>query len=584
MGIPYGAPADAAHPRRDGATAARRGGVGVVRARPRCRCRGWRSRSCSAATCGSGWRTTSTSRKGVQGDQRPAGRAGRARSSRRWAPRSRRRTRPARSSRLKRASAEVRPAPEDVRTVACVGAGVIGGGWVACFLARGYRVVAWDPGPARRARLRHLVDAAWPALTELGLADGRDRGPPDRSSPTWLADAVAEADLVQESAPEDSTSSAGCCRTSTPPRPTDVVIASSTSGFAHDRDAGRLREPAAALVVGHPFNPPYLIPLVEVVGGEQTDPRRWWPGPRTSSGQRASRVITMDREVPGFIANRLQEALWREALHMVAAGEATVEQIDAVDHRRPRPALGVPWARCSPSTWPGGRAAWRTCWTTSDRRCCRRGPGSRRPELTAELRDARGRGLRRGRRTVRTIADLVRRARPRLVDLRGCSARRWAVADDAGRRRCRVARAGPAGVDRLQRAPVRGLLRARLRARHRRGDGRARAGPAVPGGRDARCTRVEAHVRYLARCRPDSAPRGALVGARGGPASCCGSGTRCGRGPAAGHRGGAAGARRHRRRPVRSVPGAIAAPPRPGRACRRAAARACRPHHVSPVG
>ncbi len=100
---------------------------------------------------------------------------------------------------------------------------------------------------------------------------------------------------------------------------------------------------AARTVVGHPFNPPYLIPLVEVVGGAATAPEvvAWTSDFFRHAGKS---VITMDREVPGFIANRLQEALWREALHMVAAGEATVEQIDLLDHRRARPALAGPGA------------------------------------------------------------------------------------------------------------------------------------------------------------------------------------------------------------------------------------------------
>jgi carnitine 3-dehydrogenase len=217
-----------------------------------------------------------------------------------------------------------RPAPEDVRTVTCVGAGVIGGGWVAYFLARGYRVVAWDPAEDAEQRLRHLVEAAWPALTELGLADGASLD--NLTVEADLASACAQADFVQESAPEDLELKRKLLADISAATPEDVVISSSTSGYGMSEMATRA-DHADRLVVGHPFNPPYLIPLVEVVGGSETsaDVVEWTAAFFRHAGKS---VIAMEREVPGFVANRLQEALWREALHMVEAGEATVEEID----------------------------------------------------------------------------------------------------------------------------------------------------------------------------------------------------------------------------------------------------------------
>ncbi|HEX5087681.1 MAG TPA: 3-hydroxyacyl-CoA dehydrogenase NAD-binding domain-containing protein [Nocardioides sp.] len=217
-----------------------------------------------------------------------------------------------------------RPAPEDVRTVACIGAGVIGGGWAAYFLARGYRVVAWDPAPDAEPRLRHLVEAAWPALTELGLAGGASID--HLTVVPSLAEACGEADFVQESAPEDLDLKRSLLADIDAATAQDIVISSSTSGYGMSEMQDKCAHPERT-VVGHPFNPPYLIPLVEVVGGTATDPKavQWAADFFTLAGKS---VITMDREVPGFIANRLQEALWREALHMVNAGEATVEQID----------------------------------------------------------------------------------------------------------------------------------------------------------------------------------------------------------------------------------------------------------------
>ncbi|MEV0598371.1 3-hydroxyacyl-CoA dehydrogenase NAD-binding domain-containing protein [Streptomyces sp. NPDC050315] len=231
-------------------------------------------------------------------------------------------------------------APEDVRKVACIGAGVIGGGWVAHFLARGYDVTAWDPADDAEEKLRRLVDAAWPALEQIGLAEGAAK---DRLTvaPT-LAEAVADADFVQESAPEKLDLKRSLLAELTAATRDGVVIASSTSGYpmsdmhSDAADNGRL-------VVGHPFNPPYLIPLVEVVGGEKTDRAavEWASRFYDIAGKS---VITMDRELPGFIANRLQEALWREALHMVANGEATVKDIDDSITEGP----GLRWAFMGP--------------------------------------------------------------------------------------------------------------------------------------------------------------------------------------------------------------------------------------------
>ncbi|MFE9696306.1 3-hydroxyacyl-CoA dehydrogenase NAD-binding domain-containing protein [Streptomyces sp. NPDC006270] len=231
-------------------------------------------------------------------------------------------------------------APEDVRRVACVGAGVIGGGWAAHFLARGYDVTAWDPAPDAAVRLRRLVAAAWPALEQLGLADGAS---PDRLTvAATLEDAVADAQFVQESAPEKLDLKRDLLARLDAAAPAGTVIASSTSGYPMTDMQTEAADPGR-LVVGHPFNPPYLIPLVEVVGGERTAPAAvdWASRFYTVAGKS---VITMEREVPGFIANRLQEALWREALHMVAQGEATVREIDASITEGP----GLRWAVMGP--------------------------------------------------------------------------------------------------------------------------------------------------------------------------------------------------------------------------------------------
>ncbi|TWF95254.1 3-hydroxyacyl-CoA dehydrogenase NAD-binding domain-containing protein [Saccharopolyspora dendranthemae] len=269
-----------------------------------------------------------------------------------------------------------------VRRVACIGAGVIGGGWAAHFLARGYQVTAWDPAPDAAEKLQRLVDAAWPALTELGLAEGASRD--NLTVAGTLEEAVAEAEFVQESAPEDLALKQDLLAKIDAATPAGVVISSSTSGYPMTDMQTRCTNPGR-LVVGHPFNPPYLIPLVEVVGGESSE--QWAVDFAAEFFEVAGkRVIKMDREVPGFIANRLQEAIWREALHMVDNGEATVEQIDASITDGP----GLRWPLLGPcltfhlAGGEGGMAhmldhfgpSLKSPWTRLEA-----------PELTPELRD-----------------------------------------------------------------------------------------------------------------------------------------------------------------------------------------------------
>ncbi|MDQ3616407.1 MAG: 3-hydroxyacyl-CoA dehydrogenase NAD-binding domain-containing protein [Actinomycetota bacterium] len=249
---------------------------------------------------------------------------------------------------------DARPATDAVRTVAVIGTGVIGGGWVAHFLRTGYDVVAWDPGPDAAQRLSRLLDTAWPALERLGLRKGASRQRL-RLADT-LDDALAEADFVQESSPEVLSAKVALLAAIDAGTRPGVVVGSSTSGFGMSEMAVACATPGR-FVVGHPFNPPYLIPLVEVVGGMSTEPGAvaWAAEFYTLAGKVCLR---MDQEVSGFVGNRLQEALWREALHMVDSGEATVQQIDDSIVHGP----GLRWAIMGPmltfhlAGGPGGMA------------------------------------------------------------------------------------------------------------------------------------------------------------------------------------------------------------------------------------
>lgn len=231
-------------------------------------------------------------------------------------------------------------APDEVRRVGIVGAGVIGGGWALHYLRMGFDVDVFDPGPEAGRALLVMRDEVWPLLARIGLRPGAR---PDRITfHADLAGAVAGADIVQESTPEDGAGKRAVMAAIDREARPDVVIASSTSGFAMTMLQADCVNPERC-VVGHPFNPPYLIPLVEVAGGEQTDSKAvdWLAEFYAAVGKRPLRLA---RELPGFVGNRLQEAMWREALHMVAAGEATVEEIDEAIAYGP----GLRWALMGP--------------------------------------------------------------------------------------------------------------------------------------------------------------------------------------------------------------------------------------------
>jgi len=231
---------------------------------------------------------------------------------------------------------------QDIKHVAVIGAGTIGASWAAYFLSRGLSVTASDPSPGAPDLIRRMVENAWPILMRLG-------GKADANPNAWRFEAdpvaaVAGADFVQESAPERLDVKQPLLARLDAALPADVVIASSTSGLL----ASRLSELCAhpeRVVIGHPFNPPHLIPLVEVVGGAKGSPEA------VQAAMEFYRAIgkypiEIKKEVPGHLANRLQAALWREAVHLVAEGVASVADVDAAISEGP----GLRWALMGPHT------------------------------------------------------------------------------------------------------------------------------------------------------------------------------------------------------------------------------------------
>ena len=211
-----------------------------------------------------------------------------------------------------------------IRRVAVVGTGVIGASWAAQYLARGLDIVATDPAPDAEANLRKYVDEAWEQLEEIGLSAGASR---DRLTFTKdMGQALAQADFVQENGPERPDFKMKLFADMDEATPVDSIIASSSSGITPSVMQSDCKHPER-VIVGHPFNPPHIIPLVEVVGGTKTSPEAIQQAMRfySSIGKKA---IHLHKELPGHVANRLQAALYREILYLIEQGVLSVEDTD----------------------------------------------------------------------------------------------------------------------------------------------------------------------------------------------------------------------------------------------------------------
>ena len=213
-----------------------------------------------------------------------------------------------------------------VRRVAIIGTGVIGASWTTLFLANGLEVVATDVAPNAETSLKRFVDSAWPAVKRLGLAPGASQA--KLSFASDLAAAVKGADLVQENGPERIEFKQKLYGQLDELLPADVIIASSSSGLTMSEIQLGCRSHPERCVIGHPFNPPHLMPLVEIVGGAKTseDTIERAADFYTRLGKR---TIRLHKEVPGHVANRLQSALSREVYHLVSEGVVSAADADS---------------------------------------------------------------------------------------------------------------------------------------------------------------------------------------------------------------------------------------------------------------
>jgi len=230
---------------------------------------------------------------------------------------------------------------QTIRTAAIIGTGVIGASWATAFLARGMDVVAADPASGAEQALRGTVAAQWTAMQQIGLSPGASL---ERlrfaASPE---DAVAEVDFVQENGPERLDVKRDLFRRLDEAAPTSSLLATSTSTITISEFQDACRRHPERVVLGHPFNPPHLIPLVEVGGGKLTSEDAI---ERALAFYRAigKHPIRLRREIKGHVANRLQAALWQEAFHLVLSGVASVADVDAAIAHGP----GLRWSLLGP--------------------------------------------------------------------------------------------------------------------------------------------------------------------------------------------------------------------------------------------
>src|SRR6266404_2442123 len=212
-----------------------------------------------------------------------------------------------------------------IRRVAIIGTGVIGASWSALFLAKGLDVVATDVAPGAEAALKRFVAAAWPALQRLGLASGASQN--RLSFTAALTAAVKDADLVQENGPKKIDFKKTLYRQLDELLHPSVIIASSSSGLTMSEIQSGAASHPERCVIAHPFNPPHLIPLVEIVGGAKTSEATIRRAAEfyTSIGQR---TVRLNKEMPGHVANRLQAALAREGYYLVAEGVVSAADVD----------------------------------------------------------------------------------------------------------------------------------------------------------------------------------------------------------------------------------------------------------------
>ncbi len=225
--------------------------------------------------------------------------------------------------------------------MAVIGTGVIGNGWIARFLANGHKVLAFDPAPEAETKTNTFLDETWETLKQYGMSTEAAKS--NLHFASTLEEAVAEADLIQENVPErEELKKTIIAQVDAASKP-DAIIASSTSGYIPTVLQQNCVNHPERVIVAHPFNPVYLIPLVEIAGGEKTE-INFMEKARDIYDLMNMKPLMMSGEIDGHIGDRLMEALWRESLHIVNDGIATTEEVDKAIVYGP----GLRWALMGP--------------------------------------------------------------------------------------------------------------------------------------------------------------------------------------------------------------------------------------------
>jgi len=230
---------------------------------------------------------------------------------------------------------------KDLKNITVVGTGVIGNGWITRFLANGYHVTARDLDPTAEERTIDAVKRAWPYMEKMGLADGASID--NLSFEEDLSKALSEADFIQENVPEREELKRSVIAEIDQYAPKEAVIASSTSGILAGTLQSDCKHHPERVIVAHPFNPVYLMPLVELVGGDQTE-AAFIELAKGFYNKLNMKPLVIRNEIEGHVADRLMEAIWRESLHLVNDGIATTDEIDASIVYGP----GLRWALMGP--------------------------------------------------------------------------------------------------------------------------------------------------------------------------------------------------------------------------------------------